>query len=61
MGINKQTLMWLCAAAGAVLALLAGWGGEGASWLEGLVGLDRRLGDWLRQLSLSGTGGNLAA
>lgn len=61
MGINKQALMWLCAAAGAALALLLGRGVEGASWLEGLAGLDRRLGDWLRQLSLSGTGGNLAA
>ncbi len=61
MGINKQALLWLCAAAGAVLALLAGWGGEGASWLEGLTGLGRGLGEWLRRLSLSGTGGNLAA
>lgn len=61
MGINKQALMWLCAAAGAALALLLGRGVEGASWLEGLAGLDRGLGKWLRQLSLSGAGGNLAA
>ena len=61
MGTNKQAVLWLSAAAGAVLALLSGIGAEDASWLERLTGPGRRLGEWLRELSLSGAGGNLAA
>ena len=48
MGTNKQAVLWLSAAAGAVLALLSGVGAEDASWLERLTGPGHRLGEWLR-------------
>ena len=57
MKLNRQAPLWLCAAAGAALALL--WGG--GAGLEGLAGPGRRLGEGLRALSLAGAGGNLAA
>ena len=61
MGKNRQALLWISAAAGAALALLLGRGEGDTSWLEGVAGPGRRLGEWLRELSLSGAGGNLAA
>ena len=61
MGTNKQAVLWLSAAAGAALALLLGRGEGDTSWLEGVAGPGRRLGEWLRELSLSGAGGDLAA
>ena len=60
---DRQVMLWLCAAAGGILALLWGRGeaADGLGELEKLAGPGLRLGAWLRELSLSGAGGNLAA